>query len=110
MVGGGSSGVQIADELMELPERTRFQILAPVVQQKKGEFADLLRNLAPGDFFAMGPALSATPVLAHIDPTITEHLGKTPELRAAASVGPAAVATATAAGVTVVACAVETGE
>ena len=48
--------------------------------------ADLLRNLAPGDFFAMGPALSATPVLAHIDPTITEHLGKTPELRAAASV------------------------
>ena len=48
--------------------------------------ADLLRNLAPGDFFAMGPALSATPVLAHIDPTITEQLGKTPELRAAASV------------------------
>ena len=45
-----------------------------------------VRNLAPGDFFAMGPALSATPVLAHIDPTITEHLGKTPELRAAASV------------------------
>lgn len=36
---------QIADELMDLPERTRFQILAPVVQQKKGEFADLLRNL-----------------------------------------------------------------
>ncbi|WAC65884.1 excinuclease ABC subunit UvrA [Agrococcus sp. SL85] len=36
---------QIADDLMELPERTRFQILAPVVQQKKGEFVDLLRNL-----------------------------------------------------------------
>ncbi|WTM65711.1 excinuclease ABC subunit UvrA [Humidisolicoccus flavus] len=36
---------QIADELMELPERTRFQILAPVVQQKKGEFVDLIRNL-----------------------------------------------------------------
>ncbi len=36
---------QIADQLMELPERTRFQILAPVVQQKKGEFADLIRNL-----------------------------------------------------------------
>ncbi|MCE3544515.1 hypothetical protein LXJ56_30515, partial [Escherichia coli] len=30
--------------------------------------ADRLRNLAPGDFFAIGPALSATPVLAHIDP------------------------------------------
>lgn len=48
--------------------------------------ADALRTLAPGDFFAMGPALSATPCLAHIDPTITEHIGKTPELRAAASV------------------------
>lgn len=36
---------QIADELMELPERTRFQVLAPVVQQKKGEFVDLIRNL-----------------------------------------------------------------
>ncbi|QCR20731.1 excinuclease ABC subunit UvrA [Agrococcus sp. SGAir0287] len=36
---------QIADELMELPERTRYQLLAPVVQQKKGEFADLIRNL-----------------------------------------------------------------
>ncbi|EPE61049.1 AAA ATPase [Exiguobacterium sp. S17] len=48
--------------------------------------ADALRTLVPGDFFAMGPALSATPCLAHIDPTITEHIGKTPELRAAASV------------------------
>ncbi|WP_092506679.1 excinuclease ABC subunit UvrA [Agrococcus jejuensis] len=36
---------QIADELMELDERTRYQLLAPVVQQKKGEFADLIRNL-----------------------------------------------------------------
>ncbi|WP_144719719.1 excinuclease ABC subunit UvrA [Agrococcus jejuensis] len=36
---------QIADELMELGERTRYQLLAPVVQQKKGEFADLIRNL-----------------------------------------------------------------
>jgi len=48
--------------------------------------ADLLRNLAPGDFFALGPALSATPVLAHIDPTITQHVGRTPELRAAAAI------------------------
>lgn len=48
--------------------------------------ADALRTLVPGDFFAMGPALSATPCLAHIDPTITEHIGKTPELRAAAPV------------------------
>ena len=37
---------QIADELIELPEGTRFQVLAPVVSQKKGEFVDLFRELA----------------------------------------------------------------
>ncbi len=37
---------QIADQLMELPERTRYQIVAPVVSQKKGEFVDLFRELA----------------------------------------------------------------
>ena len=37
---------QIADQLMELPERTRYQIVAPVVTQKKGEFVDLFRELA----------------------------------------------------------------
>ena len=37
---------QIADQLMELPERTRFQVLAPVVSKKKGEFVDLFQELA----------------------------------------------------------------
>ncbi|MGF3055060.1 excinuclease ABC subunit UvrA [Microbacterium sp. YY-01] len=37
---------QIADQLMALPERTRYQIVAPVVSQKKGEFVDLFRELA----------------------------------------------------------------
>lgn len=36
---------QIADQLMDLPERTRYQIVAPVVSQKKGEFVDLFREL-----------------------------------------------------------------
>ncbi len=36
---------QIADQLMELPEGTRFQVVSPVVQQKKGEFADLFKEL-----------------------------------------------------------------
>ena len=36
---------QIADQLMELPERTRYQVVAPVVSQKKGEFVDLFREL-----------------------------------------------------------------
>jgi hypothetical protein len=48
--------------------------------------ADRLRTLGPGEFFAFGPALAATPVLAKIDPTITTHLGQTPALRAAADI------------------------
>lgn len=36
---------QIADQLMELPEKTRYQIVAPVISQKKGEFVDLFREL-----------------------------------------------------------------
>ncbi len=37
---------QIADQLVELPDRTRYQIVAPVVKQKKGEFVDLFKELA----------------------------------------------------------------
>lgn len=36
---------QIVDQILELKEGTRFQILAQVVDQKKGEFADLFRDL-----------------------------------------------------------------
>jgi hypothetical protein len=48
--------------------------------------ADALRKLAPGEFFAMGPAMSPLPVLAHVEATITEHLGATPKLTAAAAI------------------------
>lgn len=37
---------QIVDQILELPEGTKFQILAQIVDQKKGEFADLFRDLA----------------------------------------------------------------
>ena len=37
---------QIADQLMELEPGTRYQIVAPVVSQKKGEFVDLFKELA----------------------------------------------------------------
>jgi excinuclease ABC subunit A len=36
---------QIVDQLMELAEGTRYQILAPIVNQKKGEFVDLFKDL-----------------------------------------------------------------
>ena len=35
----------IVDQLLTLPEGTRFQLLAPIVQQKKGEFQDLFASL-----------------------------------------------------------------
>ena len=41
---------QIADQLMELPEGTRYQVLSPVVSQKKGEFVDLFRELASSGY------------------------------------------------------------
>ncbi|MDN3310736.1 excinuclease ABC subunit UvrA [Microbacterium oryzae] len=37
---------QIADQLMTLEEGTRYQVVAPVVTQKKGEFVDLFKELA----------------------------------------------------------------
>ena len=36
---------QIVDILQDYPERTRLQILAPVVSARKGEFVDLFKNL-----------------------------------------------------------------
>jgi excinuclease ABC subunit A len=35
----------IVDQLLTLPDGTRFQLLAPIVQQKKGEFQDLFASL-----------------------------------------------------------------
>ncbi|WP_428985722.1 excinuclease ABC subunit UvrA [Sinomonas terricola] len=37
---------QIVDQLLELADGTRFQILAPVVRGRKGEFVDLFKELA----------------------------------------------------------------
>jgi excinuclease ABC subunit A len=41
---------QIVDRILELPEGTRFQVLAPVVRGRKGEYADLYRELATKGF------------------------------------------------------------
>src|SRR4051812_33905305 len=41
---------QIVDRLLELPEGTRFQVLAPVVRGRKGEYADLFRELQTKGF------------------------------------------------------------
>ncbi len=41
---------QIVDQLREMPEGTRFQVLAPVIRGRKGEYADLFRDLQSRGF------------------------------------------------------------
>jgi excinuclease ABC subunit A len=41
---------QIVDQVMELPEGTRFQVLAPMVRGRKGEYERLLGDLARKGF------------------------------------------------------------
>jgi excinuclease ABC subunit A len=41
---------QIVDQVMELPEGTKFQVLAPVVRGRKGEYGALLSDLAKRGF------------------------------------------------------------
>ena len=36
---------QIVDRLLEMPDGTRFQVLSPVVRERKGEYSDLFRQL-----------------------------------------------------------------
>ena len=42
---------QIVDQILALPEREKFQVLAPVVRTRKGEFQDLFSRLQ-GEGFA----------------------------------------------------------
>jgi len=49
-----------------------------------GERANALRELKPGEFFALGPALCSQPTLVRIAPTVTKHVGATPDLVASA--------------------------
>ncbi|WP_239376711.1 excinuclease ABC subunit UvrA [Frankia sp. Cj5] len=41
---------QIVDRLLELPEGTRFQVLAPIVRGRKGEYLDLFADLQSKGF------------------------------------------------------------
>ncbi|MBX0298410.1 excinuclease ABC subunit UvrA [Cryobacterium sp. 1639] len=41
---------QIADQLMEMEDGVRYQILSPIVSQKKGEFVDLFKELAASGY------------------------------------------------------------
>lgn len=43
---------QIVDQLLTLPEKTRFQVLAPLVRGRKGEYSELFADLVTQGFSA----------------------------------------------------------
>ncbi|MGZ4149765.1 MAG: excinuclease ABC subunit UvrA, partial [Actinomycetota bacterium] len=47
---GRQTPEQIVDQVMELPEGTRFQVLAPIVRGRKGEYGKLLEDFARKGF------------------------------------------------------------
>ncbi len=47
---GRQTPQQIVDRVLDLPEGTKFQVLAPVVRERKGEYADLFRQLQTQGF------------------------------------------------------------
>ncbi|HYZ12679.1 MAG TPA: excinuclease ABC subunit UvrA [Actinomycetota bacterium] len=47
---GRQTPEQIVDQVMQLPEGTRFQVLAPVVRGRKGEYEKLLEDLGRKGF------------------------------------------------------------
>jgi excinuclease ABC subunit A len=67
---------QIVDRILELPEGTRFQVLAPVVRGRKGEYESLLEDLAKqgfararidGEVHELGAAAGDLPKLARYE-------------------------------------------
>ena len=47
---GRQTPEQIVDQVMQLPEGTRFQVLAPIVRGRKGEYQKLLEDVAKQGF------------------------------------------------------------
>jgi excinuclease ABC subunit A len=66
----GQSAQQIVDQVLELAEGTRFQVLAPVVRGRKGEYADLLRGLAAKGY----SRARVDGTVIRLEPAVTENL------------------------------------
>ncbi len=84
---------QIVDRLLELPDRTRFQVLAPVVRARKGEFVDLFaelrakgysRAMVDGEVVSLAEPPTLEKQVKHtIDVVVDRLVSKGPEDRAA---------------------------
>ncbi|HEX6887297.1 MAG TPA: excinuclease ABC subunit UvrA, partial [Candidatus Nanopelagicales bacterium] len=47
---GRQTPQQIVDQILALPEGTRFQVLAPVIRERKGEYGELFRQMQAQGF------------------------------------------------------------
>ncbi|WP_240540867.1 excinuclease ABC subunit UvrA [Bifidobacterium vespertilionis] len=74
---------QIVDALLAMPERTRFQILAPVAKGRKGEFVELLellrsdgysRALIDGEMHQLGDDIKLTKQKKHTIEVVVDRL------------------------------------
>ena len=63
---------QIADQLMELDTGIRYQVLSPIVSQKKGEFVDLFRELTASGYSRA--IVDGDPVQLSEPPTLKKQL------------------------------------
>jgi excinuclease ABC subunit A len=81
---------QMVDRILELPDRTRFQILAPVVRGKKGTHKKLLSSLASegfvrvrvnGEIRELSDAIDLDKNHAHNIEVVVDRLIKKPDLQ-----------------------------
>ena len=81
---------QMVDRIMELPDRTRFQILAPVVRGKKGTHKKLISSLAAegfvrvridGEVRELSDSIVLDKNLSHTIEIVVDRLVKKPGLR-----------------------------
>ena len=63
---------QIADQLMAIEPGTRYQVLSPVVSQKKGEFVDLFHELAASGYSRV--LVDGKPVQLSSPPTLKKQV------------------------------------
>jgi len=80
---------EMCDRIMELPDRTRFQILAPVVRGKKGTHRKLISSLSSegfvrvridGEVYELGDSIELDKNQTHNIDVVIDRLIKKPEL------------------------------
>lgn len=88
---------QILDSVLRLPDGTKFQVLAPLIQRQKGEFKDLfidllkrgfLRARVDGKFVQLTDNLQLDKQMKHTIDVVVDRLiaGKTPRSRVAEAI------------------------